>query len=95
MEGLRRLYGLLQVQAHILLLLNLSKFRAFFGHSEKNSSSKKLKTQANSHKNSSKISEKLKNRQLNLSICNIKIAFSFQKCAQANFFSKSYTLQAL
>ena len=29
--------------------------RLFFGHSEKNSSSKKLKTQANSHKNSSKI----------------------------------------
>ena len=53
----------------------------FFGHSEKNSSPKKLKTQANSHENSSKISEKLKNRQLNLSFYNIKVAFSFQKCA--------------
>ena len=40
-----------------------------------------LKTQANSHENSSKISEKLKNRQLNLSFYNIKVAFSFQKCA--------------
>jgi len=53
----------------------------FFGHSEKNSSPKKLKTQANSHENSSKISEKLKNHQLNLSFCSIKVAFSFQKCA--------------
>ena len=63
------------------LLTNTLVSRAFFGHSEKNSSPKKLKTQANSHENSSKISEKLKNRQLNLSFYNINVAFSFQKCA--------------
>ena len=40
----------------------------FFGHFEKNSSSKKLKTQAKSLKNSSKIPKKLKNRQLHLSL---------------------------
>ena len=39
----------------------------FFGHCEKNSSSEKLKTQAKSRKNSSKIRKKLKNRQLQLS----------------------------
>ena len=48
---------------------------------KKNSSPKKLKTQANFHENSSKISEKLKNRQLNLKFYYIKVAFSFQKCA--------------
>ena len=67
----------------------------FFGHSEKNSSPKKLKTQANSHKNSSKMSEKLKNRQLNLSFYNIKVAFYSKNVPQAKFFSKFYTLQAL
>ena len=40
--------------------------RAFFGHCEKNSSSEKLKTQAKSRKNSSRIRKKLKNRQLKL-----------------------------
>ena len=38
----------------------------FFGHCEKNSSSEKLKTQAKSRKNSSKIRKKLKNCQLQL-----------------------------
>ena len=41
--------------------------QGFFGHCEKNSSSEKLKTQAKSRKNSSKIRKKLKNRQLQLS----------------------------
>jgi len=38
----------------------------FFGHFEKNSSPKKLKTQGKSCKNSSQIPKKLKNRKLQL-----------------------------
>ena len=41
------------------------------------------------------MSEKLKNRQLNLSFYNIKVAFYSKNVLQAEFFSKSYTLQAL
>ena len=39
--------------------------------------------------------ENLKNRQLNLSFYIIKVAFYPKNVAQAKFFSKSYTLQAL
>ena len=72
----------------MLVLLGVSDFKEgstirgfFLDILKKNSSPKKLKTQANSHEKSSKISEKLKNHQLNLSFYNVKVAFSFQKCA--------------
>ena len=56
-----------QIFSFCMQALVLCKSGLFFGHLEKNSSPKKLKTQAKSRKNSSKISNKLKNRQLDLS----------------------------
>ena len=55
--------------------------RAFFGHSEKTQARKNSKLKRILMKTQVKISEKLKNRQLNLSFYNIKVAFSYQKCA--------------
>ena len=53
---------------HISHPLKLTISRVFFGRFEKNSSSKKLKTQAKSIKTQVKIPKKLKNRQLHLSL---------------------------
>ena len=55
--------------------------RAFFGHSEKTQARKNSKLKRILMKTQVKISEKLKNRQLNLSFYNIKVAFSYQKFA--------------
>ena len=83
---------LINMTLEILSLITL--IQAFFGHFEKNSSLNKLKTQVISYENSSKISEKLKNRQLNLSFYNLKVAFS-ENVPQAEFFNRSYFRQAL
>ena len=55
--------------------------RAFFGHSEKTQARKNSKLKRILMKTKQKFQEKLKNRQLNLSCYNIKVAFLFQKCA--------------
>ena len=65
---------LMYVQGAIENFVFPDKSGLFFGHLEKNSSPKKLKTQAKSRKNSSKISNKLKNRQLNLSSIAVQVS---------------------